>query len=203
MNQSILEGIFNLIIENKTLPNYQAERRIDIFINYFISRIISSYLGNKTEFICPEFPLKKQKNNQSTKIDYLCKSENEIIFVELKTDTSSLKASQANMYLECNWNQCLYNFKIITNSVTNKIHKKKYKTLTSVIDRLEFSSDKTTIRIIYLSPLPKENSIFAKNISIINPNKLNELQIPLYEDEGIVWEFIKALDLYIFEIKHN
>ena len=79
MTQSILEGIFKLIIENKTLPNYQAERRIDIFINYFISRIISSYLGNKTEFICPEFPLKKQKNNQSTKIDYLCKSENEII----------------------------------------------------------------------------------------------------------------------------
>lgn len=203
MKHPILEGIFKLIINNKALPNYHAERRIDIFINYFIERILSSYLGKETIFICPEFPLKKADTNQSTKLDYLCKTENEIIFVELKTDAFSLKTVQANIYLECKWDQCLSDFITITNSVTNKTHKEKYNTLVSAINELKFPLGIPNIRIIYLSPLPKENSLFAKSISIIKLKKLNDLRITLHKDENIVWNFLNKLDLYIFEIKHK
>ena len=80
MTKDFLEPLFNLLVANKEFPNYQAERRIDIFINYFVERILSSYLEKETIFVCPEFPLKKANTNQSTKLDYLCKTKNEIVF---------------------------------------------------------------------------------------------------------------------------
>ena len=57
ITQNPLEGIFELLLKNKKFPNYQAERRIDIFINYFIERILSKYLEKDVKFICPEFPI--------------------------------------------------------------------------------------------------------------------------------------------------
>jgi hypothetical protein len=78
MNNTFLENLFKLLTTNKEFPNYQAERRIDIFINYFLAEMLTNYMGKKVEFVCPEFPLKKADNNQSTKLDYLCKTNDEM-----------------------------------------------------------------------------------------------------------------------------
>ena len=56
MSAKVLNGILSLLKENQKFPNYQAERRVDIFINYFLERILTKFLGEKVKFICPEFP---------------------------------------------------------------------------------------------------------------------------------------------------
>ena len=203
MNHTFLENLFNLLKVNKDFPNYQAERRIDIFLNYFLTKILTNYMGKKVEFICPEFPIKKIDNNLSTKLDYLCKTKDEIVFVELKTDTSSLKIKQANIYLKSSWTQCLIDLKTIYAAVKNKVHKKKYAILMDTINAVELTKENTPLRIFYLSPLPDENSEFFKEVSIINPKQLKEIILELDEQEQIVWNYLIDLGLAIFEIKNQ
>ena len=176
MTKDFLEPLFNLLVANKEFPNYQAERRIDIFINYFVEKILSSYLEKETVFVCPEFPLKKTNTNQSTKLDYLCKTKNEIVFVELKTDASSLKTEQADIYLKSSWTQCLADLKIIYDAVKNKEHRKKYDVLMATIHTIELTEENTPLKILYISPLPNEKGQFYKTIPISNPKHLKEIK---------------------------
>ena len=192
-----MTNILNLLSSNKDFPNYQAERRIDIFINYFISRILTKYLGVETEFICPEFPLKKAEGNQSTKLDYLCKTEKEIIFVELKTDAISFKESQAMIYLNCKWLQCVEDLKQIIESQKLNSYKIKYKKLQDNINPI--SLDEFPIRVIYLSPFPNENK--TKKIKIETPISFQSLKFDMTIEEKIVWEHLSNLGLNVFEIK--
>lgn len=97
------DEILNLLRDNKQFPNYAAERRIDIFINLFLEKILSAYYEKKVIFIVPEFPLKKNEtSNQTSKLDYLCAFEEtkQPIFVELKTDVISFNSNQARFYCQ-------------------------------------------------------------------------------------------------------
>ena len=203
MNNTFLENLFKLLKTNKDFPNYQAERRIDIFINYFLTEMLTNYLGKKVEFVCPEFPLKKENTNQSTKLDYLCKTKDEIVFVELKTDASSLKTEQASIYLKSSWTQCLLDLKSIYAAVKNKEHRKKYDVLMATINTIELSEENTPLKILYISPLPNEKSEFCKAISIIKPKHFQEMELEPIEQEQIVWNYLISLELYIFEIKNQ
>jgi len=116
-SNEFLYDLLDLIKENKNYPSYQAERRIDIFINLFLIDILKSiYPNSYIKFIAPEFPLKKD-NNQSTKLDYLCyRSEGdikEILFIELKTDADSFDEGQYKTYLDYKknktWKDCIEN----------------------------------------------------------------------------------------------
>jgi len=108
-----IANIFKLVVENKRFPSYQAERRIDIFINFFLDKILEAhYPGSKVTFIAPEFPLKKPENYQSTNVDYLCLRQEgsfrELIFVELKTDPESFSPKQYEIYKSfTSWDQCV------------------------------------------------------------------------------------------------
>jgi len=123
MNEKkFIQSLFELINNNKKYPSYQAERRVDIFINFFLEDILTSYFPkSKVKFIASEFPLKKENNNQSTNVDFLCVKETNdnktILFVELKTDAFSFDANQFNTYLhykkEQNWNFCVEGIKRI------------------------------------------------------------------------------------------
>lgn len=197
MNKRFLEDLFKLLINNKSIPNYQAERRIDIFINYFLERILSEYLKEKVDFICPEFPLKNKDNNRSTKLDYLCKTQNEIVFVELKTDTASFKESQACLYFETSWNKCKGDLPLIK---SNSNYKAKYDNLINLVNSVSFLSE-PTIKVIYIAPLKDIEQSPFKEINVTTRVSLSDLKIELSSDEIIAWEFIKTLDLNIFEIK--
>lgn len=202
MQQHLLNSIFNILIENKKFPNYQAERRIDIFINYFLEKILREYLGKSIEYVCPEFPIKKEGSNLSTKLDYLCKSEDEIIFVELKTDASSLKAEQAEIYLNCNWAKCKSDLQEIIKSVKNKTHLEKYNTLNTVINKINVSNENPDLRVVYVSPIPRPKSQFTKAIKILNAKKICDLSTPILPEDQLLWSLIDnlGLDLYVFEI---
>ncbi len=194
-----LKDIFKMLIDNKAFPNYQAERRVDIFINFFAKRILDSFLQETTTFVCPEFPLKLENNNRSTKLDYLYATPTQPVFVELKTDTFSLKENQARNYLKCDWCKCVSDLSAIETN-TSKNYKQKYKHLISSVRGVNFQNQNPVIRVIYFSPLKHSEEEPFKNIQFKKIKKMSELSISISEEEMVVWDFIVGLDLFVFEI---
>jgi len=100
---SFLESIFDLLEDNQKFPYYQAERRIDIFINFFLNDIVRQHTPyTDAKFIVPEFPLKKGlTTDHAAHVDYLMISyeKKTILLVELKTDDISYSPKQIGMYL--------------------------------------------------------------------------------------------------------
>ena len=47
--EAYLREVFTTLLENKALPKYQFERRIDIFLNVFLAEIVSKLLGGSME----------------------------------------------------------------------------------------------------------------------------------------------------------
>jgi len=101
------------------LPNYQLERRADLFFTLYLKEVLKNNLGfDFKEIIIPEFPVRigtifpKVPINKSYKIDYLCisKDETKSVLVELKTEIKSRRFEQ-DKYLkkstECGLNKLL------------------------------------------------------------------------------------------------
>lgn len=91
------DRIFNLLDDWRNLPNYQLERRSDIFFAIHLPMIIEKILATKIDLIIPEFPIRKDtKNNLSFKVDYLVYSEKEkkVFLIELKTNQESRNSEQ-------------------------------------------------------------------------------------------------------------
>ena len=91
-------------LENwRHLPNYQLERRTDIFFSLYLTGLIEAKMNCKlSEVVIPEFPVKrtlvtdKKPSNKSYKIDYVA-FENDfsrVFLVELKTDLFSRRKEQ-------------------------------------------------------------------------------------------------------------
>lgn len=106
-----IDTLFNRLDAWRHFPNYQLERRADIFFSLYLPEVLEDKLGFpiRTELI-PEFPVHKvtinndnngHKGHKSVKIDYIALSKNDespitALLVELKTDGGSLKPSQTD-----------------------------------------------------------------------------------------------------------
>jgi len=202
MSTDVIQAIFDLLKDNKEFPNYQAERRIDIFINFFLGRILSTYLREETLYVCPEFPLKRSDNNRSIKLDYLYKTYTQPVFVELKTDAYSLSEDQALRYLNCNWNICASDLNQII-SATKSGYRTKYRKLISIIKNLNFMDENPAIKVIYISPIKDNTPSVWKNVTMMGITKLSDLKMSFQEEESTLWKNILNLDLTIFEIKKS
>jgi len=104
MPSSEINQLFNLLDNWRLLPAYQLERRADIFFALYLEHIIQDILKLKVLKIIPEFPMHKKTldengTNQSFKMDYLVVCETKVLFIELKTDSSSINEKQ-HQYLE-------------------------------------------------------------------------------------------------------
>lgn len=210
MSSVVISSVIELLSQNKKFPNYQAERRVDIFINYFLERILTEYLKTPTTYVCPEFPLKTanltqygKSRNLSTKLDYLCCTSSEIIYVELKTDDKSIKPEQLEIYFNnINWSKCLENFDSLVNGPKrNKDYQNKYNVLSERITSLRGNSYVDQVRIIYISPLSKDQRLNIGKYKVINPTPLHEINLKLSEDEIVVWKFLIEIGINIFELK--
>ncbi len=139
--KKFIKSLFKLLADNKKFPSYQAERRIDIFINFFLEEIVQiEYSDSKIRFVAPEFPLKKSeigKNgkeySRSTKVDYLCirtlpDNLSTILLIELKTDAPSYDPIQHQIYRDYNsWKKCIDGLKgIIKNGKLTFANRLKY-----------------------------------------------------------------------------
>ncbi len=197
-----LETLMEKIVAGKDLPKVQVERYISPILEIFIEDILTEYYKNdkkdengkslkgKYKLIAPEFPLQKyknfdfidkngkyKKNYQSTNIDYLLLNTdtNKLIFLELKTDSSSFNEDQLKIY------QNLQEFPPTLSKLKNDVltiqkkskKKSKYDYLLNLIDD-DISTQE--IEIIYLIPemLKKDKKfVDACNNSSININRIS------------------------------
>ncbi len=98
-----LDSLFDRMDAWRHLPNYQLERRADLFFSLYLAEVIEAKLGFPVNGrIVPEFPVRigtiqqEKPLNRSFKIDYLVlsRSGDTAIFVELKTEEMSRRDDQ-------------------------------------------------------------------------------------------------------------
>ena len=148
----LLEPLLKLLSENSRYPKYQHERRIDLFLNFYLSSILAKYFNVRVDTIIPEFPLKKESSQASTNVDFLAYSDASkiVFFVEIKTDDSSFKESQLDCYCratEQSWRKLVEDIVKIRKATAAR-HRKKYDYLLSKLQ----SMAPEVMRIVYIGP---------------------------------------------------
>lgn len=103
-----IDALFDRMDAWRHLPNYQLERRADIFFSLYLPEVLEKILGTPVlKDLIPEFPIHietiypDKRTDKSFKIDYVAFSEklDKTVFIELKTDDSSLQTKQGK-YLQ-------------------------------------------------------------------------------------------------------
>lgn len=140
-----IDAIFDNLDKWRHYPNYQLERRADIFFSLYLPEIMHKKFGYEIEAIIPEFPIRigeisSNENNKSFKIDYVAKAKNDkiVILIELKTDDASRRPEQDDYLkkaLAKRFDQLLEGV-IKIYDATN--FKKKYNHLLRELERLGF-----------------------------------------------------------------
>ncbi|HUW82123.1 MAG TPA: hypothetical protein VMZ31_04905 [Phycisphaerae bacterium] len=99
----LIDQLFDRMDAWRHLPNYQLERRADLFFSLYLPRVLEAKLGFPVRTaLVPELPVRigtiypRIPINKSFKIDYLALSTDgaEAVFVELKTEESSRRPKQ-------------------------------------------------------------------------------------------------------------
>ena len=106
MFASFVEALMDSIIGTAMIPKVQIERAVGPILSMFIADVLTETLrddpalSGRLVMICPEFPLKKIGNSQSTNIDWLMYNieRRQLLFVELKTSDTSVRADQNAIY---------------------------------------------------------------------------------------------------------
>jgi hypothetical protein len=172
----MLKIIFERLSDWKRLPNYQLERRLDIFISMYVKELLEEKLWPLSEVIIPEFPISRKTLgetigiNQTVKVDYVLfpkDFKNPIIFLELKTDNGSVRDGQINYLVKSK----AAGIETILNDwieVYNKsASKRKYKYL---FEKLDESGLTKTIweegKRANQNPKPKLNLLYKPNIKL-------------------------------------
>ena len=103
MTNPTIDDVFELLDKWRHFPNYQLERRADIYFAMFLPDVLKARYGPCE--IIPEFPLRHgtlginetpRDENLSVKVDYAAftKDPQAVYFVELKTDLASISDEQ-------------------------------------------------------------------------------------------------------------
>jgi len=101
-----IEALMDHIMEGVMIPKVQIERAVGPILSMFLADVLTETLrddpalSGSIVMICPEFPLKKADNKQSTNIDWLMynKERQQLLFVELKTSDTSFDTGQNVIY---------------------------------------------------------------------------------------------------------
>lgn len=197
-----VELLMETIIKSKDIPKAQVERYVSPILEIFLPSALSVILGKNIEMITPEFPIKKDGNNQSTNVDFLLMSEDEIIFVELKTDTTSSNDTQMQIYqnLKNSQNLGLKLFEDFEQIKSKSSKKKKYNTHQENIDcKLKELKNLQKLKIVYLVPKKlKDKSAFdeegKKVITFEELYQNNEINHEFANEWKIITSYLRALD---------
>ncbi|MFZ5517996.1 MAG: hypothetical protein ACOY90_15225 [Candidatus Zhuqueibacterota bacterium] len=102
----MINYLFDTLEDWRHLPNYQLERRADIFFAIHLKTILKHTHNIDVKAIIPEFPIRigsiypDKHNNKSYKVDYAVFDSSKCYLIELKTDDGSAKESQFINYFE-------------------------------------------------------------------------------------------------------
>ena len=98
-----LETLFCNLDRWRHFAGYPLEPRVDALLGLFLPQAIETLCGVEEmhPLVIPQFPLKKEENNQSYKVDFLAMSRDRsrAFLIELKTDMGSIKEEQ-HRYIE-------------------------------------------------------------------------------------------------------
>ena len=97
-----VDALLELLDRWRHFPSYQLERRADIFFALYLPGIVEHATGVAVDpRVIPEFPIKREDNWQSTKVDYflVSRDRSQAFLVEFKTEMQSRRAAQ-DAYLE-------------------------------------------------------------------------------------------------------
>lgn len=88
------------LMDGTMIPKVQVERSIGPVIGFFLADVLETLLDEEIVMLCPEFPIRKVGNNQSTNIDWLMLNldKQEVLLVELKTTDTTFREEQAAIY---------------------------------------------------------------------------------------------------------
>ena len=96
--------VFASLDDWRHLPNYQLERRVDIFFSLYLVETLAQFLNEPiSDMLIPEFPLTiSDKSNRTVKMDYAAFNEKKTKFylIELKTAMGSINPPQFERYSE-------------------------------------------------------------------------------------------------------
>lgn len=139
--------LFNRMDEWRHLPSYQLERRADLFFSLYLPEVLGRELGiPMREQLIPEFPVAKGvldsaegPDNRTFKIDYLARSRDgeTVVFVELKTDNSSIRPEQERYLDEARDKRLPKLLDALRTVITKTRARDKYGCLLAQLERLE------------------------------------------------------------------
>ncbi len=106
MSLPFIQALMEQIMAGAMIPKVQIEREVSPILGMFLEELLTitfkddPLLSGSFRIICPEFPLKKADNRQSTNIDWLMYNaeRKQLIFVELKTADTSVNSAQGEIY---------------------------------------------------------------------------------------------------------
>ncbi len=193
---SFFEHLLLLLMKNKEIPKYQFERRIDTILEQFLPDIISQRYGGKVEFVAPEFPIKKDENNQGNNADFLLyqnnvNNEGFWIMAELKTDDDSIRIDQLELYrsaLAKGMKAMIDDVTTIRNSAYGRMH--KYDVL---LNRLAQYESDNPLKIVYIILTQSNASYYKKQypeFDFIGVEELKQFVPQSYENE---WEIMRRV----------
>lgn len=102
----MIDCLFDTLEDWRHLPNYQLERRADIFFAIHLKIILKKTHNIDVKAIIPEFPIRigtichEIPINKSYKVDYAVFDSNKCYLIELKTDDGSVRGSQFFYYFK-------------------------------------------------------------------------------------------------------
>ena len=106
-NWPSIKDLFRSLDKWRNFAGYPLEPRVDAMIGLFLPTVIEDHFRNKgyevklCQQVIPQFPLRKEENNQSYKADFFVLSGcgNRAFLIEIKTDIDSRNSSQ-DQYLK-------------------------------------------------------------------------------------------------------
>ena len=167
-----INDVFKLLDEWRHLPDYQLERRADIYFALFLPKVLGKHCGTPINpLIIPEFPLKQPDSRLSDKVDYFALSENGkgAFFIELKTDMNSLKLGQAELLKEAATKgicELLSGVKSIASTRDDKQDRQKYFHLLQALENLKLIKMHPGLKDKMFSDRSQGVNEFIRNIDI-------------------------------------
>lgn len=107
MQETFINSLMTHIMDGVMIPKVQVERAVGPILSMFLADVLTETLRDDAELsgeiqmCCPEFPLKKAENLQSTNVDWLMinPQRQQLLLVELKTSDTSVNIEQSDIYL--------------------------------------------------------------------------------------------------------
>lgn len=186
------------IIDHQNIPKLQVERLVGPVLGIFLQDILDalalkdSLPHGKYEIVSPEWPLRIQEPGfQSTNIDWLAinRSNLSLLFIELKTSSSSIDKRQKDIYVEkmkkIRRETAGFLLQDIEEIAPKSAETKKYRHLISKARNLSFDfSACREVDLLYIVPKAGKQSVQADDVKwMISFEDLPEL-LPLHSGEA-------------------